>query len=101
MLMKMRNLLSLLMVISFIMIIFFSALFLSMELGHQHDSSGEDCPICSTIEECLNNLRYCGCAVAFIIVTGIVHQYIAEKIKKYKEVVPENSLVLERVRLNN
>ena len=79
--------------------IFFSALFISMEMGH-HDCSGEDCPICATMEECVNNIRICGMAA---VIAFVIRSFVAEarrqKLSYIVEILLE-SLIVKRVRLN-
>ncbi len=38
--------------------LFFSSVFIAEEMGH-HDCTGEDCPICATIELCISIIRTC------------------------------------------
>ena len=95
----MRKLFGLILALIIMMAIFFSALFISMEMGH-HDCSGEDCPICATMEECVNNIRICGMAA---VVAYVISSFVA-KIRKQKssyivEILLEN-LIVKRVRLN-
>lgn len=98
--MRIRNVLGLLLASIFIFTIFFSSLFLSIEMGHHHNCTEEDCPICATIEECLNNIRVCGTAAVILICAYVVIPFVVKTVKSYKEVVQEYSLILERVRLN-
>ena len=97
--MKERNTLGLFLSILLILTIFFSALFVSMEMAHHHDCSEENCPICSTIEACLNNIRVCGTATAVLISVFLFIPFIII-IKKIREAFHKYSLIQKRVRLN-
>ncbi len=95
----MRKIFGLILALIILVAIFFSALFISMEMGH-HDCSGEDCPICATMEECVNNIRICGMAAVIVFV---ISSFVAETRKQKSSYIVEillKSLIVKRVRLN-
>lgn len=98
--MKTRNVLGLLLAFIFVVTIFFSAIFISMEMGHSHNCTEENCPICATLEECINNIRVFGTAAAIIICAYEMIPSIIKIVGDYKKEVQEYSLISERVRLN-
>ena len=94
-----RKLFGLILALIIMMAIFFSALFISMEMGH-HDCSGEDCPICATMEECVNNIRICGMAA---VVAFVISSFVALARKQMSSYMVDTlfeSLIVKRVRLN-
>ena len=95
----MRKLLGVILELFLIAVIFFSMLFISMEMGH-HDCSGEECPVCRALEECINNLRSFGTACVIAVAVCVLLPYIVEKIQKHIEEVMKLNLISERVRLN-
>lgn len=79
--------------------ILFSAFFIAVE--SHHDCCGEDCPICYSIEQCINTLHnicdgiICITVVAFpiLVLTFLRFPIICDLI--------ENTLVSQKVRLDN
>ena len=96
---RMHRVSGLLLAIIFLTVIFFSMLFISMEMGHHH-CSREHCPICATMEECLNNLKSCGTAVIIMSVTAILLPYITKTVQKSSKEAKKCNLISYRVRLN-
>lgn len=82
-----------------LVIVMFSAFFIAAEKGHH--CCGEDCPVCVTIQLCENMLRTLGdgtirqfsalVPVLFLLLVAAI--YVSE--------VSEDTLVSQKVRLNN
>ncbi len=81
-------------------ILLLSTAFIAEEIG-QHDCAGEECPICETIEECINNMYVCGLGVVlltlFVVFTG-VFKMITERLQIYRII---KTPVTYKVRLDN
>ena len=90
---------ALLSVIILLLMLFFSMFFIAAEAGH-HDCTGENCPICATVEICINTIKNISNLKVAATASIAVMVYIIQKnLFTVSEVV--KSPVLERVRLNN
>lgn len=90
----------LIMAMIFIVMMLFSYYFVAVESGH-HDCCGEECPICSLIEQCVQNIRSAGNAIAVVFV-AVALLYIAVSFTgkvRINDILTE-TLVGTKVRLN-
>jgi hypothetical protein len=65
-----------------------------------HDCCGEDCPICATIDICINTINQLGNAVGTIILVLLVSALTYNLCKMYVLHVVPHTLVSRKVRLN-
>lgn len=79
--------------------LFFSALFISEELGH-HECTGDDCPICATIEMCMSNIRECGTGVILIVLAAVMTALPMMLISYFENEKITTSPVENKVRIN-
>ncbi len=96
---QMRSMFGLLLALILIAVMFISMLFIAKEMGH-HDCSGEDCPICSVVEECINNIRRCGTAANIISCTAVLLPFIVMADQGCVEEARKYNPISNKVRLN-
>ena len=88
------------MVLVYIFVIISSCLFIAEEMGH-HDCCGEDCPICETIEICIENVRSIGCAVIVFVALASIIYATPDQVRKIRsEDTACFTLVSSKVRLD-
>ena len=78
----------------------FSAVFIAEKSGH-HDCTGRDCPICETIQICVNNIRICGGAAVTICVVSAFCLFIENILVDSIYDISIPTLVKYKVRLDN
>ncbi|MBR2834857.1 MAG: hypothetical protein IKE43_03970 [Coriobacteriales bacterium] len=80
-------------------LVLFSSFYLVAEANH--DCSGEDCPICECIQQCIQTLQQIG--EGAVSLTAAVIPAFACLILVFLPVtlLPQNTLVSNKVRLNN
>jgi len=80
-------------------VMLFSTLFIAAEADH--DCKGEDCPICACIQQCENSIRQIGngSALQMAIVAPFVFIIVSAFFVVFD--LPQETLVLRKVRLNN
>ncbi len=82
-----------------IITLFFSTLFIAEEMGH-HDCTGEDCPICATIEMCISVIKECGAGLIVVMSVSLLLDFVIEKAEVYKRNNISNSLITDKVRMD-
>lgn len=75
-----------------------SYFFVAREL--HHDCCGEDCPICATIDICINTINQLGNAVGTVVLALLVSALTYNFYKVYVLYVVPHTLVSRKVRLN-
>ena len=83
-----------------IITLFFSIIFIAEESGHK-DCQGEDCPICSTIEICISNINLIGNTVVTAVILSIGVIICKMLIVSFIRRVPFDTLVGDKVRIND
>ncbi len=80
-------------------VLLFSAFYIAEE--HDHDCSGEDCPVCACILQCENTLHQMGSGVAVrtAVVTAII--LILSVFVFSLPVSVQETLVSQKIRLND
>lgn len=85
-------------VLATVFVLLFSELYISHHIDH--DCTGEDCPICAEISQCINNLKTIG---ATVIVCTFV--FLSVRIIRNEQntcsVCISDSLISRKVRMNN
>jgi hypothetical protein len=82
-----------------LIVVLFSSFYIAIESGH--DCTGEDCPICSCIQQCENTLRSIGSGLSFYHLTFSPVLMILTLFVLAVPSVQLNTLVSQKVRLNN
>ena len=82
-----------------IIVMLFSAFYISTETGH--DCIGEDCPICACVQQCENVLHKIGGGLAFII--SVIAPIICVVICAFLFVsdIQKQTLISRKIRMNN
>lgn len=85
------------------MIIAASMLFSFIYLAEHtnHECKGAECPICETIVQCQNNLKTIGTAVVVISAIIVFVTECTNTKLLYRDSISYNSLITQKVRLNN
>ena len=66
-----------------------------------HHCSGNDCPICATINQSVNHLKQLGLGVIFMTAVAITIFAVTLQTKDYKCLWSGSTLFSQKVRLNN
>ena len=78
--------------------LFFSSVFIAEEMGH-HDCTGEDCPICATIELCISIIRTCEAVIVMASALVIMAAPLITTTAIYDAETVTFSLIDNKVRL--
>ena len=94
-----KSIAALVAIIATVLVMTFSATFLVQH--HSHQCTGNECPICHVMEQCSNNLKTIGTAViavaAIVAIRETVKQLTTNSVGEFSC----NSLVSQKVRLDN
>ncbi|MCR5784553.1 MAG: hypothetical protein K6G40_02785 [Eubacterium sp.] len=82
-----------------ILVLFLSAFYIAEHMNHE--CSGEDCPICETIYQCTNNINQLSLAAVVLACVFAAISYLSEIKEEYSFIAPINSLISQKVRLND
>jgi hypothetical protein len=93
-----RKLISVAVCVMVLFALLMSYFFVATEL--HHDCCGEDCPICATIDICVNTIKQLGNAVGTIVFVLFVSAVTHNLHKLYVYHVIPHTLVSRKVRLN-
>ncbi len=85
--------------IATLFVVLFSAVYISENMAHHCD--GEDCPICETLHQCTNIIKTIGSAVVIVATSILSIFYVKEILKADTDCVLCNSLIIQKVRMNN
>lgn len=66
-----------------------------------HICSGDDCPVCAVIEQCGDTLKTLGTAVIIVCATSVLFFILQGKVYFEIHFFPCNSLISQKVRMNN
>lgn len=66
-----------------------------------HECTGEDCPICLVMEQCGNNLKTVGTAIMIACVAVVLFTSLQENKHYQTSMFPCNSLISQKIRMNN
>ena len=67
---------------------------------HNHDCSGEDCPVCQMIQMTEENLKTLDSSLLVYAVIILMFKSIIKTADNFKALVLDNSLIGEKVRIN-
>ena len=98
-LMSSFKILSLIMTVIFIAMMLFSYYFVAVESGH-HDCCGDECPICTLIEQCVQNIKSVGNAITIVFVAALLYIVVSLTGKVRVSDILTETLVGTKVRLN-
>ena len=79
--------------------ILFSSLFIAENL--HHDCIGDDCPICQTLDQAMENIKTLGAAVIAAIAFVVSFDAVLEISANYSCEVIVPSLISQKVRMDN
>ncbi len=82
-----------------IALVLFSVVFIAEEIGH--DCSGEDCPICESLEQCRKAVRCVGEIFTSIILATLFMVAMTLVITEFRSVLLKRTLVSQKVRMND
>lgn len=82
-----------------LIIVLSSAFLIAAEADH--DCTGEDCPICACIQQCENILHGFGDGTAAQLSAIIPVLFILHNVTLFAVVLPQETLISRKVRLNN
>ena len=82
-----------------IIVMLFSAFYISSETGH--DCIGEDCPICACVQQCENVLHKIGSGLAFIIsaIVPVISAVIC--VFLFVSDIQKQTLISRKIRMND
>lgn len=86
-------------IVATLLVVLFSAVFVGKYLNHRCDD--ENCPICEMMVECETNLKLLGTAIILLVATGLVLNKVKSLCVIITKAVICNSLISQKVRLNN
>ncbi len=96
---KVFNSFALFISLAMLVVMLFSAFYITMESSH--DCDGDGCPICAMIQQCENNLNQIGSGLILLAtIVGVTH-LLSACIKKADGFFMYPTLVSNMVRLNN
>ncbi len=96
---NMRKMIACIMMIMMLFTVSVSSFFVSEHF--HHDCDGEDCPICETLQICENAIRCIGGAIVPAVLAGFAFVTIVQAICVSTELFLNDTLVSQKVRLNN
>lgn len=67
----------------------------------EHNCTGSDCPICAIMEQCGNNLKTIITAIILACIAIILFSVLQETVHYQFHSVSSNSLISQKVRMNN
>jgi len=82
-----------------VLVMLFSVLFISENT--MHHCHGHECPICQEMDQCLNNIKKLGAALVVAAVSIMVFAQPRESLSEGLAELICNSLISQKVRLNN
>ena len=85
--------------ITLILGVLFSAFYIAHE--YEHDCTGEDCPICQYIAECEAFVNQISTGIVFLFTAIAIVSLAIKLIEELSEVFSYDTLVSQKVRLNN
>ena len=90
---------SIIMAIMVLFVVLFSAFFIANESGH--DCDGDDCPICSCMQQCSENLQLSGIILSAQSAAGLPLVLLFLSLLCFLCSHTQETLVSRKVRLNN
>jgi len=96
---KTKRLIAWVAMIATVCVMLFSTVFLVEHSNHT--CHGNDCPICSVMEQCSNTLRTFATAIAIVVAGTIVLRFFYGREEGTLDAICCNSLVFQKVRMNN
>lgn len=84
---------------SIFIVLLFSNVFLAEHV--HHDCTGEDCPVCAVMEQCINNLKTISEVVFFVAASLFFLHIITKTVSKNITEPVAFSLFSQKVRLND
>lgn len=85
--------------VALILGVLFSAFYIANE--YEHDCTGEDCPICQYIAECEAFVNQISTGIVFIFAAILLISFAVKAFENLSEAVSYDTLVSQKVRLNN
>lgn len=95
----MKRAASIILILILLILVMLSTFSIAFECGH--DCSHDDCPICCFISQCEQVLHKLGSAIISCVAIGISLQIIAIQLGYFESIVLTDSLVSNKVRLND
>lgn len=86
-------------VIATLVVVLFSTGYLCENM--EHDCMGEHCDVCATVLQCSNNLKTISTTIIAMGVVVVLFEISKESVMMCADAVSCNSLISQKVRLNN
>ncbi|MCR5666142.1 MAG: AraC family transcriptional regulator [Eubacterium sp.] len=67
----------------------------------QHHCTGENCPICERMQQCMQNVKQLGTAAVIVVAVMAVSYMIEETAEHVAQPVVDHSLISQKVRMDN
>lgn len=96
---RFNRMIALVVMVATVLVILFSTVFL-VKHAHHH-CCGEDCPVCAVMLQCSNNLRSIGTAIFFVAIGVYLFTSLLKKVYLGEDINLGNSLISQKVRMNN
>ncbi|MBE5890617.1 MAG: hypothetical protein E7282_06560 [Lachnospiraceae bacterium] len=85
--------------VSFVML--FSVFYVAKHAEHKTHCHEQNCPICATIDQCINNVKQIGTALAITVAICAIIKVISTQREGFELTVCNMSLISQKVRLND
>ena len=82
-----------------LVVLLFSAFYIATE--EEHNCTGEDCPICACMEQCVNNLRQMGDGAVSQVLSALFCIFFLLSLSSQETNLSCVTPVTQKVRLNN
>lgn len=86
-------------ILATVIVMLISSIYLIEHANHQ--CSGNECPICSVMNQCSNNLKLVGAAIIIAAASLLHFTFLLKKSSPDTMIACSNSLVFQKVRMNN
>lgn len=94
-----KRLISYIVIVMTLLVMLSSFLFIVEHADHH--CTNQDCPICATINQCVNNIQQMGLGTAVTAVTIVVAVVVTYLKKSYNCLCEASTLISSKVRLND
>ncbi len=98
---SMRRTLAWLAAFAVVFVMLFSVFYVAKHADHQAHCHEHHCPICATIDQCINNVKQIGNALAVIVAVCAIIGAVSLHEEGFELTVCNTSLISQKVRLND
>lgn len=96
---KKRQMIAIMLCLAIVVVALFSMIYIAHEANHE--CTGTDCPICTCIQQCENNLKQLGTGLAALQTAVAALVLCVLSIFLFEKLIPVHTLVSRKVRLDD